>query len=401
MSLLQQLYDKLYENISPDNKSFYIHKTGLMFDWQPKPLGVNYAQQQMVSVMPSYIEKGKSPFYSSSGTYIYDAYGTVLTSAKLDASIEQQQQLQGIDDQLSVLMAKRQKNNNMYSEMYKDAKGTDPNFPSYTDWLKENLYWDILHSDDEAIKMLTKKKSDIASASSFKWNEAYAALNSKAGFVKMMDPNETTSTDVPNFVLGQNAIEWRNKVAGGKGNAVGITLSNSKEYKSTSDFRFDAGISIYNFSASGGGGRDTLNLDKDKTTISIELEALDTINVTPDQRWYFQAYLNNLGQQGKWLNGQTTEQVFGPQGFHSVITGLVVCYRPTITMSTSSSNLETIKTVAKGGGGFSVGPFTFGGSGDYEGSTYDYKDNGASVTIKSKSEYGRVLGVMVKNPYYG
>ena len=147
-----------------------------------------------------------------------------------------------------------------------------------------------------------------------------------------------------------------------------------------------------------GGGKESLNLEKGETTIKIEFEALDTINVTPDDQWYKSAYLK---RKHEWLMNQTPEEVFGPQGFHSIITGLVVCYRPSITITTSTRNLKEIKTVVSGKSPFSIGPFSFGGSGNYENYTYDFKDSKASVTIKSKSDYGRILGVMVKNPYYG
>ena len=250
MSLIQQLYDKLYNNISPDGKSFYIHKTGQMFDWEEPALGVNYAQQQMLSVMPSYVEEGKDPFYSSSGDAIYDAYTSALTSVKLTASVEHTQQYQEVDDQLSVFRAKKMRNRRKFAELYEEEKGDDPNFASQTEWMKENHYFDVLHSDDEEIKRLTQKKAIIALASSFKENEAYNSLNNTAGFVNTMDPNKLTKEKVPNFKVGQNAIQWRNKVAKGKGNAVKIELSSSSKYKSTSRFRFGSGLSI--FSSSGG-----------------------------------------------------------------------------------------------------------------------------------------------------
>lgn len=400
MALEQQFYDKVIEAVAPKSADFLLFKTGMMWDWEAPALGVNYAQQQLVSTMPSYIGEGQAPFFSSSGTSIYDAYSTVLTSVKLDASTEQAQQLKGIDDQLAVLMKKKMDANRTYLEMYNDAKGGDPDFQSYTDWLKDNFYYDTLHSNDEEIKMLSQKKADIASASSFKWSEAYTALNSKAGFVKVVDPNESTSHQVPNFVVGANAIDWANKVAGGKGNETTISLYSNKHYESKSKHTFTTESHFLFFYTKTTHTKTTLDVENAQTKIDIKYDALEMINVTPDSRWYKQAYLNQMGQLGKWLNNMTTEQVFGPQGFHYVITGFVVGYRPSIDLTTSSDITHQVNETLSSGGGISLGPISIGASGSHSSEEYSFEQSGNSLHIHSKSKYGRIIGIIAKNPYY-
>ena len=117
------------------------------------------------------------------------------------------------------------------------------------------------------------------------------------------------------------------------------------------------------------------------------------MNANPDPEWYHQAYLKKIGQLNKWLDHRTTDQVFGPQGFHYIVTGFVAVYRPSIQISTSSSSLSTIKQAAGGSGGISIGPFGFSASGSGGSSKFDLSEGSGDITITSQTT-GRLLGFL-------
>ena len=94
--------------------------------------------------------------------------------------------------------------------------------------------------------------------------------------------------------------------------------------------------------------------------------------------------------------------MLGPKGIlHSVVTGFVAGYRPTLTLTTSKSAKDEIKKKLDGKLKLSVGPLSFGkgslsGSGSTE--TSNLKEDKESIEIKSESDCPQILGVIVANP---
>ena len=128
-----------------------------------------------------------------------------------------------------------------------------------------------------------------------------------------------------------------------------------------------------------------------ETTIVITFEALTLVNVNPDPSWYYPTYLNKVGQLGQWQEGRTNEDVFGPGGFHSIVTGFVAAYRPKFEITKSNASLG--KALSKGHG-LSLGPIPV----DTSGKDFMSTRNGDTITIQSNSTYGQILGVCVQNP---
>ena len=192
----------------------------------------------------------------------------------------------------------------------------------------------------------------------------------------------SSTEDVPNFIVPTNGIEWRNEQAGNSSVIHNIRLSYqsaSKPFINWSHFltyswshlipsrgndpssKTLPHISIASFSPFNSSSDKVLNIEDDYNTgMTISFEGSTIVNVNPDPEWYYSAYLNKVARLGSWQDGQTTEQIFGPSGFHSVITGFVAVYRPSFSISTSSQFYDIIKGIVTTGNQFTLGPFSFG-----------------------------------------
>ena len=219
---------------------------------------------------------------------------------------------------------------------------------------------------------------------------------------------------VPNFIVPVNGIEWRDRHAGNSSVIHKIRLlyqSASKEHSSFLTFSRDRStgndsssktfpeMSIASFVPFE--QNESLHIEDDTdTSITISFNAFERVNVKPDPDWYHSAYLNKVARLGSWLDGQTTEQVFGPSGFHSVVTGFVVVYRPSFTISTSSLYYDTVKRIITEGNQFTLGPFSFGtlNSPSEKDFTFESSDPEEVLTIQSEATYAQILGIVVQNP---
>ena len=197
-------------------------------------------------------------------------------------------------------------------------------------------------------------------------------LLAKALFKIMLKGRDQPSS-VPNFIVPVNGIMWRDRHVGNSSVIHKIRLlyqPASKPFKHSNFLTFSGNHSTGNDSSSKTfpemsiasfipfERNESLRVeDSIDTSITISFKVIERVNVKPDPDWYYSAYLNKVAQLGGWLHGQTTEQVFGPSGFHSVVTGFVAVYRPSFTISTSSQFYEMIKDIITEGNQFYLGAF--------------------------------------------
>ena len=434
MSFQQQLYDQIRDNVAPD-KDFLLFKTAAAWDWQPNVGFVHPKEHQLVGTMPAPIGD-EGPFYKSSGASIFNAYKTTLDSVDLEPSPEYEQKLKSMDDQIATAQAELQASNAKCKEAWKDSDEPD----SKEDEWKEDNGWDvILQTKKDSLHDLVARRKQMVAASKDAHQMAMDALDDKRGFVKMIK-SSGQAEEVPNFIVPVNGIEWKTQVAGGHGNRTSIHLTSSahkshtgnrkkclvkigegKEVHKPVDKRLQFGhdVSYFSFNKNQGSASkddfhgtnaqgmtnllaitpqplrpdqssDPVDFEKD-TTVNITFEALTLVNVTPDPDWYYPTYLNKVGQLGKWLNGRTNEDVFGPGGFHSVVTGFVAAYQPSFEISTTNTELR--ESLLKGSG-FALGPIPIDTS-----RKDDLTPTEKTISVKSNSEYAQILGVCVQNPW--
>ena len=394
MSLQQQLYDALLDHVSPGEGSFLIHKTNDIWDWKRDDAKINPAAYSLVGFMPA-PPTSEGPFYMPGASSIYQAYRSVISSVKLEVSDEQKQQLMSLEESMAAVQAKKNENYKTYLYEYNsDGK------PADEDEYRKMTGWDVkIKMYDDELKELLRKKDEILKRSNVDHYDVVAALDKEKGFTGMFKSGKVSN--VPNYIIDKQAIEWRDKVSNGQGNTVTIQLSSRDRHESRTKETFSAGVRFFFFFSIGGGSssRETVNIEEEETNITIKFDAINTVNVRPDPEWYNQPYLNKIGQLNQWLDRRSTEQIFGlPGGFHSVVTGFVVVYQPSVEISTSASCREQMKSAIKGGGGFGFGPFFFGGGGSRKEERYDLSEKDGKLVLKSQSKYGQIIGVLVNNP---
>lgn len=392
MTLQQQLYDKLLDQFASGSGDFLIYKTQDTWDWKRQANEIPSAAFSLAGFMPAPSDEG--PFYMGGATNIYDAYKSTVNSVKLEVSDEHKQQMIALEEDINSTQVAKREEYMRYLQDYKDNGGG----ADEEDW-KKMTGWDVkLTQYDKQMEALTKKKDDIIKESNADHNEAVEALDGKKGFVSMMRSGNFTK--VPNYIIDKDAIEWRTKVSRGQGNKVSLNLSTGSNYTAKyKDKSFRANVSFFYYDVTSK-SRESLNIEKEKTNINISFDAVTTVNVRPDPEWYHQSYLNKIGQLGKWIDDRTTAQVFGsPNGFHSVVTGFVVVYKPSIEVSISGSSYSKMKTAVNSKKGFGFGPFFFHGeSSSSESSQCVTEERNGRLVIKSESKYGQIIGVLARSP---
>lgn len=429
MSFHQQLYDQLCAKVAP-NKKFLLFKVAQNWDWPPDANVVSPAEHELVGTMPALVDEGEDPFYTSSGTDIYGAYKTALFSVKIDTT-EEQEELNQIDSSMEGILAEQQK---VYGEYLAAWKASGLSESHQEEWKKESGWGLKLSMHMNMMPAFQKEEQSLLDSFNGTYNAAITAIKEKDGFAKIMRGDKMK--DVPNFIVSENGLEWRVKVANGQSDMTVVKLSTShqstspapkKTFKDSKFLKFlnkithhkvvsrrllsynsqlaqpqigPSGLFLVNSMQKWKPLSESVDIESDNTNIDITFEAFTMVNVKPDPDWYYSAYLNKVGQSGSWRDGRTTEQVFGSGGFHSVITGFVAVYRPSFVITTSSKFYTKIKAIVANGGRFSLGPFSFGTlSPSSDQLDYTSCVSEKTIVIQSKFPYGQIVGVSVQNPY--
>lgn len=417
MNFQQQLYDQIRAMVAPQNKKFLLFNVAINWDWAPDANFVHEVEHELVGTMPALVAEGEDPFYVSSGTDIYDAYKTVLESVKVDVT-EEQKELDEIDASMETILEQQQKT---YAEFLATWKASGLPESEFDQW-KMMSGWGLRLSMHMAeVPALQNEKQLLLDSFNASYNSAVEAIKQRDGFAKVIKNGKVE--EVPNYIVTDNGITWRTKIAGRKSHMTAIKLStNTPPVASVSEKRrkfqddkfltFSADFSDASEGAlpspisfpliqSGSISRPkrTVNIESDVTDINITFEAFTMVNVKPDPSWYHAAYLNKVAQSNGWRDGKTTEQVFGPCGFHSVVTGFVAVYRPSFEISTSSKFFNKIKGIVASGGCFTLGPFSFGAlAPSSEEMDFSSQISEEEIVIQSEFPYAKIIGVIVQNP---
>lgn len=457
MSFIQQLYDQIRDKFAP-GENFLLLKTGKNWDWPPNAGFVEKKEHYLVSTMPApVVGERESPYYVPSGADIYDAYRTTLNSVKLDITEEFKAQLAEVDENITTTLKVQR---DTYKK-YQDAWSESGNDPSEKEEWKELNGWDVqLSLQREQLLTLQQRRQNILSAQTTDHNRALKAIKERKGFVKMYDG--TKIREVPHFLVSENGIVWRDKVAGGKGNRIVIELSTPREPQAGSAVagnnflllstnsgdtekgknegdvtktKFAPDAKFFSFDVSEEISPPTTTLlgaatgstgstgswydifttpfitpaipairadtESRSTSIRMTFEAATLVSVKPDPEWYHSAYINKIGQTRNWLDDRTSEDVFGPQGFHSIVTGFIAVYHPLIEITTRNESIR--RNINSRTSHFSVGPFSFSQSAkeeeeEEEEEAFALRESGDTITIDSKSNYARIIGVIVQKP---
>jgi hypothetical protein len=131
---------------------------------------------------------------------------------------------------------------------------------------------------------------------------------------------------------------------------------------------------------------------------SFECAAMEVIQIQPSS-WYSGTvalangpYATGFGKDA----GSAPTYMFGDGGVLPLLkTGMLVCLNPTITVTVSLDTYHKLEKKWEAVGGFSIGPFVFGGAAGSTSINWQKNDSSASFTLVDNSNIPKILGVTV------
>ena len=132
--------------------------------------------------------------------------------------------------------------------------------------------------------------------------------------------------------------------------------------------------------------------------LSISWEDMTKVTVDPDG-WYAGSNITTYGGSGPYATGYSAfkdggkSYFFGPGGSLSrIYSGLIVAYRPSVTISASEEFASYALEKWKANAGILVGPFFFGSSASSETSRSTAKQSGGKLTLSSTADWPMIIG---------
>jgi hypothetical protein len=220
-------------------------------------------------------------------------------------------------------------------------------------------------------------------------------------------------TDASSNVVTKRLIEWSTNPtdmtqqlrAGLLANSKTISFSNSSSSYDFSKSWASGSASVnYGFWSVGGGGAWTkMNTAEAAASYSatITFKNLSLVTITPDSGWFDSGFLSASANgpyadpqfvgYGKDATAGQTYYFDGPQAvLPGRVTGILVGYQPSFSITTSASAFSEAFEEVQASGGLSIGPFHFGGSG---GHTSDIKKSTSSANTIEGADTSNVASV--------
>jgi hypothetical protein len=392
-------------NVSPSN--FQLIYPFTTWDWPIVPAGyTSAAQWDFCSTVPQFSATGE---YTSAGTAFNDSYGGMLnvvsaatSDPKLKADIEQARNML----QLAV---------NNYDTIYKQAVsayGTETggtNTPAFTEWLgtiggrswqaQLDSAWKNVQAQQNVYNQLLSETTTPG------LKDAQDRLGNQDYYTKLQDPSLSAFPAVPGYSLGMDATTWLNKVQAGTGGSSGkIGFSNSQsqyDYKKTWAGG-SASIKKVFWSVNVGGSWERVDEFSSDSSLSVEVsfKAWDQISIT-SSRWYNGAFVTGI-QNGPFIRGyspygdSSTKAVWGPQGIMSAQkVGMIVCYKPSFSITVSSSTFKAFSEKWNVSAGLRIGPFSFSGGGGSSSSGWSADSSTNTFSGESTAETALIMGTSI------
>lgn len=371
-------------------------KTPLAWDWPVAERGfIEQNEYNLVGYMPQ-----QDPcYYIRSTQEVFEAYSTVIKSAKLTQTREYLEELRVLDNSIAEARARLDDNTARMKVDQEKTKMSDDKFDE-AQWLKESGWEDTLEADRKAKKTLEDKKVELSEEWDSQHKQALDAINQKPdctlGYVRIMTKQESLPV-APNFRVSTNGLEWARQVKVKGGTSAEIMLSKPPSLLEKMKTRL--GLSKdFMLEIIGGPDKATnfnLQAERGECTISIKFKAYTTVPVSPDPDWYHSGYLSFLAKRNLWKNRLSADCIFGNGGiFHSIITGFIAIYQPTLTIRLPRTSAQSVKKALSGSTSVSLGSFTF----DTSEQDFSETDNEDSITFASTADTPQIIGVLVDKP---
>lgn len=257
--------------------------------------------------------------------------------------------------------------------------------------------------DDQCAGLAVNYNSWFNKATQGQANLANAILRySSAKQISVAVPNTTDQvTSVWPYAFVQSLDNFVTASDAAPGPAFAETFnSGSQTYSATTTTW--GGSASYGFfvHASAGGSSSTVDTHSDAFGMQIQLKGLQVFDIKPGD--WFSQQLIQAWKDGPFQPNSLIEQkrqagaLYGPNGIFSLRAArFIVAFQPTVTLQMSAANYHEAKSSWSGGGGFGIGPFSFGGSASHSTTNIVSDDNNNKLTVQDISKIPQVIAIVL------
>lgn len=157
------------------------------------------------------------------------------------------------------------------------------------------------------------------------------------------------------------------------------------------------GLGFFSFGVNASGGSSTVDTSSQTFKMEFSAKNYDVFTILP-AGWFNGTAVKAL-QNGPWLPGGPVAdgviKLWGPDGvLDLMVTQVIVAYQPKVVATVSASEYSEIKSHFSTSGGFSIGPFGFGGGYSRSNSDVHFDDASKSFTAEDKTDVPQILAVV-------
>lgn len=393
------LYKTFAENLGVSPDKFQLVYPYEAWNWPSASSGhMSAAAYDFMSTLPQWSAVGA---YESSGVRLSDAYLQFLNALVVDTDPVQRQKIEVEQDAVQDI-------SNDYNQKLQDArdaykKQVPDGSPDFTSWLADQ-YGGYTYG-----KQLASLQGKLDEATEFLKALVDQAQdpNYKAAMNQFMDQQYKSKIDTssaegslvaPGYMISTTYDKWVTSIQGGGGTPATLAWSNSDSHydfsKTWAGGDAEYGSGFFGIYANGSWEESEWMASDSNISVELNVEAWTTIPIQ-DSGWFNPAYVNNKASS-EYRQGYGWDTFFGEKGsMASFKTGMLVSYKPSFTISTSSSWSEEQTKKFKAAGGLRIGPFKFGASGGHDSVIYNSEVTSNTFSGGSDSNLPQIMGVNI------
>lgn len=428
-NLFSQSYSEIVRNVLGEGTQYFqMLGKSVSFNWPVAPIGqLSREAYQFMSASPNFSPIG---IFGGVGTStLFKNYKQIFGHVGFNESPEAQKQLKDLSNQVTELQNEititwtnantayntaKQNGGAVFAAKYPDIQtwlaGPGDVYTKEADGLQEtvNGVLDQIATLNEAQMPTTLKEAlDATKLPSGKPSDG----NAPRGWTVV--PNSAGNLEwQPVFNISATSRDWRQQLVDGSIGEKTIVLkadkSDSSIDKTWAGGNVGYGNPFWGVYAGGAWQRTNISESDKSVTATIKLKSSTVVNITPGE-WFDGGFLKQLaisGNKGQGYNILSPytatggeHALFGKDGLCStMVTGLVVAYKPSFSITMKSSTYKEYEQKIEAGGGFRIGPFSFGGSGGSYDQDIQTTGNTTVVTGGSTSDDPVIIGVTVGFP---
>lgn len=402
------MYRAITSGIGADPNNFQLVYPFTTWDWPITPTGyTSAAEWDFISAVPQWSATGA---YTSAGLSFDDAYGQMLnvvsadtTDPKLKADIENARNvLQLAANNYNVIFAQAR-------IAYETETGSS-NTPSFTQWLGEfggRSWASQLDSSYREVESSQRVLNQLLGETTTPGlSDAQARLLNQEYYTRYQDTSLKAFPAVPGFGISMDATTWLNKVQSGTGPSGGsVAFANSESSYDYKETWAGASTSVSTFFWAVKVGGSWQRIDSFATDnaleVTVSFKAWDQISIS-SSRWYNGAFVSSV-ENGPFIRGYSPrgggndKAVWGKDGIMSVQkVGMLVCYKPSFSISVSSSSFKDFLDTWKVSSAVRIGPFEISGGGGSTTSGWEANEASSTFTGTSTAESALILGTNIR-----